>query len=532
MAPFNSKSLFDNACFKLRRSHRIQDILKILSIKRRKSHIDDGGDSNDVIIDNDDQSSIGNPVSPADSSAAMTNISDANSDTPKLKTSITHSPGEDRSERNVSGFLLLPQELFDNITSYLAHANIVCLALVNKELMSRFLHSCTELELLGPSEASSYKALNAFIKKTDGSKTKIRGTLLSLLDYDLLDLVYCYKCKKLHDPFLTFKDRAFAPQKASKCIDWSMEHHMPSRATRKLLRTITKRRIHGAEYRHMLQQVNNTQTSYQKGFMIQYSLRIRYREDDLILRKQQVVSSIDKSVLALWLFGQILRDPSHTFISLPKVHPICNHQNWNTIYAPMVKQWIEPFCTADHTGETEVQHLPSCFSSELFDVSKQDGHMIYERLKWLSSGTKRNPMDVPMLLGDVSGCGKCTADYSIDVVPLPEPFNWGFILTTWLDVGKIDFCKKWDSHRDARPCREIKRDFIHGDICQRFEDITSKHDYRPQISELNIERMHNYGWSARVMSGKEKYINWSSGHTFNPATGQIEDPDPLDEADY
>ncbi|KAI0853448.1 hypothetical protein F5Y00DRAFT_101550 [Daldinia vernicosa] len=532
MAPFNSTSLFDNARFKLRQSHRMQGILKILSIRRRKSHVDDEGDSNDV-VDNDDQSSIGNPVSPADSSAAMTNISDANSDTPKLEASVTHSLGEIRSEGNVSDLFLLPQELFDNITSYLTHANIVCLALVNKELMSRFLHSCTELELLDPSETSPYKALNAFVKKMDGSKSKIRGSLLSLLDYDLLDLVYCYKCKVLHDPFLTFKDRAFAPRKAPKCIDWSVEHHMPSRATRKLLRTITKHRIHGAEYRHLLQQVNNTQTSYQKGFMVQYSLRIRYRDDDLILRKQQVVSSIDKSVLALWLFRQILRDTTpHALVSLPRVYPLCNHRDWNSIYAPMVKRWTEPFCTADHSGEIEVRHLPSCFNSESFDASKQDGHMIYERLKWLSSGTKWNHMDVPALLGDVLGCRKCTTDYSIDVVPLPEPFNWGFILTTWLDVGKIDFCKKWDSHRDPLIGRGVKRDFIYGDICERFEDITSKHDYRPKISELNIERMHNYGWSTRAMGGKEKYINWSSGHTCNPQTGQIEDPDPLDEADY
>ncbi|OTB19368.1 hypothetical protein K445DRAFT_8414 [Daldinia sp. EC12] len=511
----------------------MQDIFKILSIKRRKSHIGDVGDSNEV-VDNDDQSSIGNPVSPTDSSAAMTGISDSNNHALELKSSATQSPSKDRSEHHVSGLLLLPQELFDNITSYLTHANIICLALVNKELMTRFLHSCKVLELLSPDEPS-YKALNAFIKKADGSKTKIRGSLLSLLDYDLLDLVYCYKCKKLHDPFLTFKDRAFAPKKAARCTDWSIEHHMPSRATRKLLRTITKRRIHGEEYRHLLQQVNNTQTSYQKGFMVQCSLRIRYREDDLILRRQQVVSSIDKSLLTLWLFGQILRDPPSYNVSsvpLPKVHSMCNHQSWNGIYAQMVQQWVEPFCTADHTDETEVQHLPSCFSSDPFDVSKQDGHMIYERLKWLSSGAKQNPMDVPMLLGNVLGCDKCTTDFSIDLVLLPEPFGWGFVLTSWIDVGKIDFCKKWDSHRDARPCREIKRDYVYGDICEKFEDIASRRDHRPQVSEINIERMHNYGWSARVMSGKEKYVNWSSGHACNPATGQIEDPDPLDEADY
>ncbi|KAI1464349.1 uncharacterized protein F4812DRAFT_443080 [Daldinia caldariorum] len=511
----------------------MQDILKMLSMKRRKSRINDVGDSNDV-VDNDDQSSIGNPVSPADSSAAMTGIGDSNNNSLALNPGATQSPGEGRSRHKVSGLLLLPQELFDNITSYLSHANIICLALVNKELMGRFLHSCRVLELLDPDE-SPYKALNAFIKKADGSRTKIRGSLLSLLDYDLLDLVYCYKCKKLHDPFLTFKDRVFAPWKAARCTDWTMDHHMPSRATRKLLRTITKRRIHGVEYRHLLQQVNNTQTSYQKGFMVQCSLRMRYRDDDLLLRRQQVVSSIDKSALTLWLFGQILRNPphhNHWAIPLPKVHPICNHHTWYPYYAQMVQQWIEPLCTTDHSAAAEVHHSPSCFNSDPFDVSKQEGHIIYERLKWLSSGAKQNPTNVPMLLGNVLGCNRCTTDYSIDLTRLPEPFGWGFILTTWLDLGKIDFCNKWDSHRDARPFREIKRDYTCGEICERFEDLASWRDHRPQISELNMERMQNYGWSERVMSGKERYDSWSSGHSCNPATGRIEDPDPLDEADY
>ncbi|KAI8961252.1 hypothetical protein F5Y11DRAFT_231573 [Daldinia sp. FL1419] len=538
MAPFNSKQLFDNARFKLKQSHRIQEILKILSIRRRKSRIGDGGDSNDA--DNEDQSSLGSPVSPVDSSAAMTGISDINNDTTELKTGAARSSGGSRPEHKVSGLLLLPQELFDNITSYLAEANIACLALVNKELMSRFLHSCSRLGILGPDETPPYKALDAFIKEADGSRTKIRGSLLSLLDFDLLNLVYCYKCKKLHDPFLTFKDRAFAPHKAPRCKDWSSDHHMPPRASRKLLRTITKYRAHGVEYRHLLQQVNNTRTSYQKGFLMQCSLRMRYRGDDMILRRQQVVSSIDKSALALWVIGQMLRDPMHSSLTMPRVHPMCNHQTWNMVYGSMVKQWLNPLCMADHTSETsetEVQHTSACFSNEpfdisSFDISKQDGHMVYERLKWLSSGTKWNPMDVPTLLGNILGCDKCTTDYSFDVIPLPEPFNWGLVLTSWLDVGNIDFCKKWDSHRDARPDRETKRDYISGDICERFENISSRHDYRPRISELNIERMHNYGWSGRVINGKDKYINWTSGHTCNPTTGLIEDPDPLDDADY
>lgn len=434
--------------------------------------------------------------------------------------------------------LSLPQELFDHITSYLDRAHIVLLALVNKELMGRFMNSVVAR---GEAERPTYKQLNVLLQIRDPGvpRHRMRGRCLSLLDYDLLDVVYCYKCKKMHSPFVSFMDRAYAPWRAIKCSDWAMEHHMPSRATRKMLRNITKRRIHGAEYRHLLQQVNHTCTTYQKGILVQVSLRMRYRGDDLFLRRQQVVSSIDKSPLALWLFAQQLQDTfpysiaAGAYLTLPKVCMMCNHQSWLSVYQSMIAQWMNPLCPEDHGYACEPPHTVDCFSNEPLDVSKQEGHMIYERLEFLKSGIERNPMDMPMLLGDVLGCNGCTTDFSIDVISLPEPFNWGFVLTTWLDLGELDFSRKWDSHRDSRPGRKFERQHEHGDICKKFEDLpSSRPDYRPQINALNLERMQNYGWAQRAAKGNQRYESWTLRHSCNPRTGQFDDPDPLEEADY
>ncbi|KAI2618989.1 hypothetical protein GGS26DRAFT_584802 [Hypomontagnella submonticulosa] len=536
MSPFNGKQIFNNARSKLKHSQRLKGIVRALSIRRLKQYRGTGADSGDA-LDNDDQSSIGNPVSLAGPSTTMINSSTdttASASEAKLKDVVTLSPGGSTKDKAM-GLLDLPQELFDSITSYLGHAHIAVLALVNKELMARFMNSCAKLEIIEPSEPQ-YRVLNAFIKKADSSKTKVRGTFLSLVDYDLEDVVYCYKCKKLHDPFVSFRDRAYAPHKATRCTDWSMEHHMPSRATRKMLRSITKRRIHGAEYRHLLQQVNNTTTTYQKGIMVQVSLRMRYRDDDLILRRQQVVSSIDKSALALWLFGQQLQHPAPSgtaALQLPKVYLMCNHQSWGAVFSPLIQQLVDTLCKESDTDDDDAsQHTPVCFDSEAIDVSKQEGHMIHERLKWLSSEDKPNPMDMPALLGDVLGCNKCTTDFSLDVAPLPEPFGWGFVLTTWLDLGRLDFCTKWDSHRDARPGREYKRQHGHGDICEKFEGLASRRDHRPRIAALDLERMRNYGWGERAAAGRDRYVAWTSAHSCNPATGWIEDPDPLEEEDY
>ncbi|KAI1138090.1 hypothetical protein F5Y05DRAFT_385165 [Hypoxylon sp. FL0543] len=537
MSPFNGKQILNNARSKFRQSHRLKSLIKKLSIKRLKNQDSDEGDSA-YVIDHDDQSSIAHSASPADLGALITSNS-SNSNASHLSNDSGARPEDfhtpslgGQSEQEASRLLLLPQELFDHITSYLGPAQIAVLALVNKELMSRFMNSCTALQIVEPYEPVSYRVLNKFVRKADSSKTKIRGTLLSLLDYDILDVVYCYKCKKLHDPFVSFKDRAYAPHKATRCSDWTMDHHMPSRATRKMLRTITKRRIRGVEYRHLMQQVNNTQTTYQKGILVQVSLRMRYRDDDLLLRRQQVVSSIDKSALALWLFGEMLTPvpvTSAAFLSLPKTYPMCNHLSWGLVYSMLIRQLIDPHCRSNHAPDEK--HTATCFSSDPLDVSKQDGHMIHERLKWVSSDEKRNPTDVPAPLGDVLGCAKCTTDFSMDVVRLPEPFGWGFALTAWLDLGRLDFCSKWDSHRDARPCREVERQRAHGDICERFEGLASRLDHRPRVGALDAARMDNYGWGARARLGRDRHVNWSSGHSCNPATGWIEDPDPLEEAD-
>ncbi|XXH06138.1 Peptide methionine sulfoxide reductase [Hypoxylon texense] len=546
MSPFNGKEMFSHARSKLKQYGGLKRIIKKMSIRRLKKQKHDGGgsggsgegSSNTMAVVVDDQSSIDPPCPPCPSPSLGVNPSSSSSDDTDSEVSDANhalilSTGRQSAQGN-SPLLLLPQELFDMITSYLDHAHVALLALVNKELMARFMRSCVKLGLGAPEDPTSYKMLNTFIKSAASpgmTKTKARGTLLSLIEYDLEDVVYCYKCKKIHSPFVSFMDRAYAPRKATRCIDWTMEHHMPSRATRKMLRTITKRRIHGSEYRYLLRQVNNTSTAYLKGIMAQITLRVRYRDDELLLRRQQVVSSIDKTALALWIFGQQLVDantvvPSN--MTVPRVYAMCNHRTWFSTYMPLIKQLLQPLCTASHPDHEG--HSAACFSSEELDVSKQEGHMICERLKWLSSGAKQNPMDTPALLGDVLGCDKCTTDYSLDVISLPEPFRWGFVLTSWLDLGALDFSAKWDSHRDARPSREYKRS-VYGDICKRFEDVESPRDFRPRIREIDLERMQNYGWGQRVADGKDRYIMWVQSHTCNPRTGWIEDPDPLEEAD-
>ncbi|KAI1094064.1 hypothetical protein F5B19DRAFT_447045 [Rostrohypoxylon terebratum] len=528
MSSFNGKRIFSHARSKLAKPRKLRDILRKLSIKGHTHQ-------SDYLIENDDQSSIDNPKTSIGLGITLTNnSSNTNAQDVVSKNAVVHSSAI-QTEKKVSGLLLLPQELFDHITSYLGDANIAVLALVNKELMSRFMTSCVKAGIIEPYEPVSYRVLNKFIQKVDSSKTKARGAMLSLIDYDLEDRVYCYKCKKLHDPFVTFRDRSYAPRKAVRCVDWSMDHHMPPRATRKMLRTITKRRLHGAPYRHLLGQVNNTQTRYHKGIIVQISLRVRYRRDDLILRRQQVVSSMDKSALSLWIFSQMLKDVSASglpSLAFPKTYQMCKHHKWNTVYASLIQQLVDPLCQRDHTGESNRKHNASCFSNEHLDVSKQEGHIIHERLKLLASGALRCPTDVPTLLGDILGCKKCTTDFGIDVIQLPEPFNWGFILTSWLDLGKMDFSPKWDSHRETRAGRDIKRSLPFGDICEAFEDLNSRLDHRPQLSFDDAARIQNYMWASRVKEGRDKYISWSSGHSCNPATGWYEDTDPLGPADY
>ncbi|KAH9894707.1 hypothetical protein F4778DRAFT_287702 [Xylariomycetidae sp. FL2044] len=583
MSPLNGKRI-TNAKLILGHPHRLTRIIKKLSKMRLgNSSDDDDQESQDSHVDNDDQSSQSstdrsdNPALAPHATDTVTATTIATATTTIITTTtptitittesprsctgipichddkiqdvdeLSHNPAWVSSEPaalptekpKVSGLLLLPQELFDEITSYLHPANIAVLALVNKELMGRFMRSTPNPNPSAPDAPPSWKALNAFIKKADTNKTKARGSLLSLLDYDLLDLVYCYKCKKMHDPFVTFKHHAFAPQKAARCADWAPDHHMPPRATRKLLRTITKRRKHGEEYRYLLQQVNNTVTTYKMGVMVQATLRMRYRDNLMLMRRQQVVSSIDKTPLSLWLFARQLQDyaPTHPRCPpSPRVFRICNHMTWYDTYGVLMDQLLKPLIKEPYTPDMDgrLTGVPaSCFSSDVFDCAKEEGHMIAERLETVSRGIRLNPMNMPTLLGDVLGCEKCTTDFSIDVVPLPAPFHWGFALTTWLDLGPLDFCGKWDSHRDARPGREYKRKVAHGDICQRFEDLSSSRlDYRPQIKQVDQQRMGNYGWGERAARGWDKYVSWSSGHACDPMTGFLMEPDPLEEADY
>ncbi|CAJ2500751.1 Uu.00g036040.m01.CDS01 [Anthostomella pinea] len=491
-------------------------------------------------FDPDDQSSVdshgddpGTPTSTVDCDSTTTTVQSISAGSSASQASTL--TFKQQEEEKVSKLFLLPQELFDEITKYLLPANILILALANKELMSRFLRSAGSLEGSPAEGPSSWKALGAYIRQLDSNRTKVRGSFLSLLDNDLLDLVYCYKCKVMHDPFVTFKDRAYAPKKASRCTDWAPDHHMPPRATRKLLRTITKRRRLGAEYRYLLRQVNNTMTIYQNGIMSQTSLRIRYRDNAQLLRRQQVISTMDKTSMALWLFKQQLQDPApcgSASLNNPKVWKICNHLAWDDKYTPFLEKLVHSLCKEPHDGERFPLHTPACFTNAPLDVSKQDEHMVAERLKKVISGAKDNPMDVPCLLGDVMGCNKCTTDFSLDVVPLPQPFHWGFALTTWLDLGEVDFSGKWDSHRDLRPGREYKRAQQTGDICEKFEDLKSRLDFRPRINKLNQERMGNFGWGKRAANGKDKFMTWSCGHSCDPATGMLQDPDPLEKADY
>ncbi|KAI0004710.1 hypothetical protein F4779DRAFT_69878 [Xylariaceae sp. FL0662B] len=541
MSPFNGgKHMFNNARTKIGHSHRLSAIIKKLSMMKLKNQ-SDGEDSNDA-ADNDDKSSIGKSASSPDRPDATSSSSAL-----AIRTGASKAVGltvaEKHQEPKGSRLLLLPQELFDAITSYLGPAHIVLLALVNKELMSRFM--CSVVIRPDPSappdvppsppSPPSWKALNQYIRRVESSKSKNRGTLLSLLDYDLQDLVYCYKCKKLHDPFITFKDRAYAPNKATRCVDWPPDHHIPTRATRKLLRTITKRRLHGEPYRQLLPQVNNTTTTYQKGIMVQISLRMRYRDDQLLLRRRHIISSMDKNGFAMWSFAQLLIDPppmGRAAATLPRVFAVCNHRSWHDEYSTLVDKWLEDFCTGSHGAERPCR--PDCCDSGPRDLAKQEGHAIAERLRLVSSGGRAQATDVPALLGEVLGCDKCTTDFGLDVMALPAPWHWGFVLTTWLDLGPLDFCGKWDSHRDARPGREYARRDRHGDICARFEDLGSRLHYRPRVSEPDLERMDNFGWGQRVRDGggRGRYMSWSSAHCCDPNTGWIEDPDPLEDTDY
>ncbi|KAK8003554.1 hypothetical protein PG989_003273 [Apiospora arundinis] len=449
-----------------------------------------------------------------------------------------------RPQPTRSKLLDLPQELLDSITSYLSPANIVRRApqTSDPEASSSSGSSGQPTNVLTPLAS---KVLGDYVKRVDSPKHRVRSALLSLLDNDLLDLVYCYKCKRLHGPFVPFKDRVFAPKKAVRCVDHPPDHHIPSRANRKLLRIITKRRKQGAEYSPLMAQVNNTATVYKNGIMVQTSLRMRYRGDNLLLRRQRIVSSIDKTPLSLWSFVQQLSDPSiSTATSDPKVLTICPHQTWRSRYGKLLGQLLSHVCKKSHTGDLNA--LPpsaakcsaECFSHDPYDVALNPGNTIFDRLSQLDAGHAASQLSTGVpntaldTFGSGGGCAACTTDFHLDVVKLPEPFKWGFALTTWLDLGHVDFCPKWDSHRDLRPPRPYVRvsDKL-GGACRQFESVAEPDHYVPIINELNLERMKNYGWAERAAQGRDRYIAWNSGHCANPVTGWLSDPDPLDKDD-
>ncbi|KAK8136017.1 hypothetical protein PG984_003957 [Apiospora sp. TS-2023a] len=464
-----------------------------------------------------------------------------------------------------SKLLDLPQELLDSITSYLSPANIVVLALVNKELLGRFIQSAAQPptgespQTSDPDASSSSglsdqatnvltplasKVLGDYVKKVDSPKHRVRSALLSLLDNDLLDLVYCYKCKRLHGPFVPFKDRAFALKKAVRCVDHPPDHHIPSRANRKLLRIITKRRKQGAEYADLMAQVNNTATVYKNGILVQTSLRMRYRGDNLLLRRQRIVSSIDKTPLSLWRFVQQLADlPNPSATCDPKVLTICPHQTWRSRYGKLLGQLLTHLCKKAHRGD--VTGIPAaglcsaeCFSHEPYDVAGNAGNTVFDRFSQIDAGhvtpllstdTSNSALDT---FGSGGGCAACTTDFHLDVVRLPEPFQWGFALTTWLDLGHVDFCPKWDSHRDLRPPRPyVRANDELGAACRQFENVTQLENYVPVVNELNLERMKNYGWAERAANARDRYVAWNSGHCADPVTGWFADPDPLFDED-
>ncbi|KXJ96266.1 hypothetical protein Micbo1qcDRAFT_158484, partial [Microdochium bolleyi] len=100
----------------------------------------------------------------------------------------------------------LPQELFDAITKHLSPANIVVLALVNKQLLAMFTGAvaATRPDLVPSPAQHPYTVLGNYINDADRTRSRYRGVLLSTLDMDIPGLVYCYKCRRMHDPLAAF----------------------------------------------------------------------------------------------------------------------------------------------------------------------------------------------------------------------------------------------------------------------------------------------------------------------------------------
>lgn len=287
---------------------------------------------------------------------------------------------------------------------------------------------------------------------------------------------------------------------------------------------------------------------------------MRYRNDDILLRRQQIVASVDKTAQHYFRFRLQLIDASRSSSSgasmmlgsLPRVRGPCNHVSWMYEYHDVIdRMLLDPVCEVkkETRSQNHRDHTANCFSSEPCDLARRPGNVVSDALAAArsppSSPSPPPPAARPNDFDVVHGCDRCTTDFHFTIVPLPEPYVWGFVLTTWLDVGKIDLSRKWDSHR---PGGGISSDYPRGDddgaadeykgsICARFEGLERGQKYVPSISELDLERLTDHGmmmgargWLRGGMPGRLR--SWSSEHTVDPATGRIVDPDPLTDDDY
>ena len=560
------------------------------------------------------------------------------------------------------GLLQLPPELFDEVLNYLDPASTVLLALASKRLAWRFLLAhppapppCLLLaaatagdarrpDSASPSpEWSPWRALDDYVRAADdlaaaalrgggrggdggGSHRGHRAGLLRTLDRDLPDLAYCHRCRRLHDPLLSFADPLYAsPHKPRACCVYSAtdddsaylssstfssssaprsaspgkraaqhsnrhsrrrhrrkpnSHDLPWRASRRALRCVAKCAALGdGSHVPLLRQVNGTRTSCRGGALAQVSVRARCRAGDggtrVLLRRRQVIASVDKTPLALWLFGARLEGAptpgadghlggggaggggggrsyhhiggsSNGGAGLPRIHWICAHLAWMDRYAVFVDRLLRPLCARVRAGLDHPVHGRACFDGRKpFDPAAQEGHAVAERLRQLRNPT---PTPTPALslamavsadgsapLGAVRSCDRCATDFCLDVAPLPAPFGWGFVLTTWMDPGVTvgGPARSWKDHDESRPDAEARPDDDHRpDVYERFEGVRGPGAATSTIAPRDLDRIRNYGWAERAAAGgPERYVAWESAQAVDPLTGRVLDPDPLDDGD-
>ena len=433
-----------------------------------------------------------------------------------------------------------------------------------------------------------------------------RARMLTTLDRDLPDVAYCHRCRRLHSPLLSFADPVLSSPTSgarSRPRPCARDREDPpwSRATRGILRCVAKRGRRGdSSLAPLLRQLGGTRTVCRAGVLTQVAERARWRAaaggsgGGLLLRRRQTVASVDKTPLMLWLFGARLeaappggdgggdrnwggsrsggssrnKDSSSIRSSdggggggdtgLPPIHWICAHLTWMDRYAVFLDRLLRPLCARVRRGEDHPVHTHACFGREPFDPAVLPGHAVAERLRLLAAGAGAGAeateapgimADGSPSLGAVRSCDRCRTDFSLDVAPLPAPFGWGFVLTTWTDpgstLGSDGVCGKGDTSAprtthaggQSRP----RRSSDGGGGCrpgvyERFEGGRTSTN-PAMIEPLDLERMRNYGWAERVAAagnggGSEKYVSWESAPAVDPLTGEILDPDPLEDEDY